>query len=177
MTQQDSQQEPRTARPDEARLPHHASDAGHAGSTGTMDTANTTQGLSAGERGAEEMGSQTQGALGTSGEFSNQDDVAGFGPQGAGGLHGDPPTWFGTPLARAEEEAEQGGNLPATTTVPETADATHADGANRNDSQVSAGDLQAADQQAATGTAPGGAFEPVGGEDSISAQPGAPNPD
>jgi hypothetical protein len=49
-------------------------------------------------------------------------------------------------------------------------------GANRNDWQVSAGEAEAADQQPATGTEAAGSFEPVGGDDSISAQPGAPNP-
>ncbi len=59
----------------------------------------------------------------------------------------------------------------------QASDAGYAGGANRNDWQVSAGEAQAADQQSARGTEPRGSFAPVGGDDSISALPGAPNPD
>lgn len=148
---------------------------------------NSEQELSRADMGAAQMGSPELGVLGTSGEMSNQDDVAGFGPKGAGGLHGVPPTWYGTPLAKGEEQAEQGGNPPATTPVPEqgsgqgaarqAAGPAGASGASRNDWQVSAGEAAAADQESATGTEPHGSFGPVGGSGSISAAPGAPNPD
>lgn len=140
-----------------------------AGPGATENDGNEEQQLPRTDWGADEMGSPQLGALGTSGEMSNQDDVAGFGPEGAGGLHGTPPTWFGTPLGRAEKQAEQGGNPPATTPVSGSqavaaggSNIGSAQGAERNDWQVSAGDAASADQQPATGTEPPGTFGPVG---------------
>jgi hypothetical protein len=110
---------------------------------------------------------------GASGEMSNMDDVAGFGPEGAGGLHGTPPGWFGTPLARAEKRAEQGGNPPASEPVPDQAGR---DEAEQNDWRVSAGEAEAVDQQSATGTEPPGTFGQLPGQ-SGDLGPGLAEPD
>lgn len=189
MAQQDARQDIRhDARRDAgADRRDEANPVSDAGNQASGQTGNTEQELSAADLGAGQMGSPELGVLGTSGEMSNQDDVAGFGPKGAGGLHGVSPAWYGTPLAKAEEQAEQGGNPPATAPVPQQSPEQGAarsasrpsdtNDTNRNDWQVSAGEAAAADQEPATGTEPQGSFGPVGGSESISAAPGAPNPD
>lgn len=127
--------------------------SGNTGNTGAGWN-NAEQELAPAEQGGGQMSAPLGGAMETSGEMSNMDDVAGFGPEGEGGLHGTPPGWFGTPLAHAEREAEQGGNPPASAPVAEQS--------GPNDWRVSAGESAAADQEPATGTEPPGTFGPVG---------------
>lgn len=174
MAQQDARQDAGNGGPDETTT------AKYADNRASGQTDNTVQRVSSADLGAGQMCSAELGPLGTSGDMSNQDDVAGFGAKGAGGLHGVSPAWQGTPLARAEEQAEQGGNPPATTPVTQQgtpSSASQAADANRNDWQVSAGEAAAADRESATGAEPRGSFGPVGGSESISASPGAANPD